>query len=221
MAVIAIAMGGLWIADASGQQINPDVYPGTALAIIAAALLVGTWFGRSRLLIFAGIVATLATTATAAIGPGAVGQRTYAPATAAGLESSYRMAAGQLVLKLGDISDPVNLDGRTVSLHSKFGQIEVIVPTALDVSISAHTDHGDIRGLAGVQEFDDSEKRVVGPSGPHALYLDLDVDFGEIVVKRIDCPPIGSGRRPSNVSQTTLSQITMTTSGGSDVPACN
>ena len=58
MAVIAIALGTVWLVDATVvDDMQPSVYPGTALAITALALLLSTWYGRSRLLIFFGILA--------------------------------------------------------------------------------------------------------------------------------------------------------------------
>ena len=214
MAVIAITLGALWVYDETGHTVSPSVYPGTALAIIAAGLVVGGWWGRSRLLIFAGLLATLLTVVTSVIGPGPNGERIYSPASTAGLHSTYRHGAGRIVVHLEDLVDPANLNGRTVSIKSGVGQVQLIVPSSIDVAVNAHVDHGDIQGLAGKEDLGQGEEQVTAAPGSHDLRVDIRLGLGQILVQRIDCP---GSTIPSD------SPITSTTSaGGTDVPAaCN
>jgi phage shock protein PspC (stress-responsive transcriptional regulator) len=214
MAVIAITLGALWVWDETGHTVSPSVYPGTALAIIAAGLVVGAWWGRSRLLIFAGLLATLLTVATSVIGPGPNGERIYTPASTAELHSSYQHGAGRIVVHLEDLVDPANLDGRTVSIKSGVGQVQVIVPSSIDVAVGAHVDHGDIQGLAGTEDLGQGEEQVTADGGSHDLTVDIRLGLGQILVQRVDCP---GSTVPAD------SPITSTTSaGGTDVPAaCN
>jgi phage shock protein PspC (stress-responsive transcriptional regulator) len=214
MAVIAITLGALWVYDDTGHTVSPSVYPGTALAIIAAGLVVGAWWGRSRLLIFAGLLATVLTVATSVIGPGPNGERIYTPTSTAELHSSYRHGAGRIVVHLEDLVDPANLDGRTVSIKSGVGQVQVIVPSSIDVAVDAHVDHGDIHGLAGTEDLGQGEEQVTAARGSHDLTVDIRLGLGQILVQRVDCP---GSTVPSD------SPITSTTSsGGTHVPAaCN
>jgi phage shock protein PspC (stress-responsive transcriptional regulator) len=214
MAVIAITLGALWVYDEAGHTVSPSVYPGTALAIIAAGLVVGAWWGRSRLLIFVGLLATLLTVVTSVIGPGPNGERIYTPASTGELHSTYRHGAGRIVVHLEDLVDPANLNGRTVSIRSGVGQVQLIVPSSVDVAVNAHVDHGDIQGLAGKEDLGQGEEQVTAVPGSHDLTVDIHLGLGQILVQRIDCP---GSTIPSD------SPITSTTSaGGTDVPAaCN
>jgi phage shock protein PspC (stress-responsive transcriptional regulator) len=196
MAMIAIAMGVVSILDqtAFDGDITPSVYPGTALAVIAAALLLGTWYGKSRLLIAAGVIATLATGATEVVGPGPYGDSVYRPIASTSVPSEYHNGVGRLVVHLEQLSDPHKLSGRTIEVTERIGQIEVVVPSTMPVVIDAHVDHGDITGPdnadvskhgAGAAEIEMSS---VAPGGTPTVTLDIDLDFGEIVITQYDCP---------------------------------
>jgi phage shock protein PspC (stress-responsive transcriptional regulator) len=214
MAVMAITLGALWVYDETGHAVAPSVYPATALAVIAAGLLVGAWWGRSRLLIFAGLLATFLTVVTSVIGPGPNGERIYTPASTAQLHSTYRHGAGRIVVHLEDLADPASLHGQTVSIKSGIGQVLLTVPSSIDVAVNAHVDHGDIRGLAGEQDLGQGEAQVTAVPGSHDLTVDVRLGLGQILVQRVDCP--GS-------TVPTDSPITLTTSaGGTGVAAaCN
>ena len=212
MAVIAIAIGALWVYDANGHSVPPSIYPGTALGIIAAGLIVGAWWGRSRLLIFAGLLATLATIVTTVVGPGPNGERIYRPASTADLSSTYQHGAGRIAVHLEDLVDPANLDGRTIHIKSGIGEVELTVPSSIDVAINAHVSHGDIHGLRGTADLGNGEQRVTAPPGRHDATVDIDLSLGQIDVRRIDCP---------RGVLATDNQITSTTGGTSVPAACN
>ncbi len=215
MAVIAIALGALWVVDETGTTVSPSVYPGTALGIIAVALIVGAWWGRSRLLILVGLFTTLLTAALTIVGPGPYGESIYAPASTAALRADYSYGAGRIVLHLDDLRDPEILDGRTISISSRVGQVELVVPSSLDVGVRAHVDHGNIRGLRSIQDFEQGEKLVSALPGSHDVNVDIQLRFGEVVVRQTVCPgpPLPNAENP----------ITLQTQvGGTDVPAaCN
>jgi phage shock protein PspC (stress-responsive transcriptional regulator) len=211
MAVVAIAIGTLWVYDEAGHAVSPPVYPGTALGIIAAGLVVGAWWGRSRLLILTGLVATLLTVAATVVGAGPYGDRVYRPASTSALHGTYTHGAGRIIVHLEDLADPVDLNGRTVHVSSGVGQVVVTVPSSVDVAVNAHVDHGDIRGLSGLQDLGQGEERVTALPGRHDATLDINLRLGEILVERVDCP---------GTTVPTDSPITLTTSaGGTDVPA--
>jgi phage shock protein PspC (stress-responsive transcriptional regulator)/FtsH-binding integral membrane protein len=214
MAVTAIALGALWVYDEAGHEVATSVYPGTALAVIALGLIIGAWWGRSRLLIVAGLVATFATIVATVIGPGPNGDRTYAPTSTAQLRNTYSHGAGRIVVHLEDLVDPASLNGRTIHIESGVGQVEVTVPSSIDVAVNADVDHGDIRGLTAEQHLDQGEERVDALPGTHDATVDIDLRFGQILVERVDCP---------GTTVPADSPITLTTPpGGTDVPAaCN
>jgi phage shock protein PspC (stress-responsive transcriptional regulator) len=206
VAVIAIALGTIWILDETTFESMPaSVYPGTVLAITAAALIVGAWYGRSRLLIVVGILATLGTIATVAAGPGPYGERIYRPTSVTELRPDYDHGVGRLVLHLEDLSDPKQLDGQTIDVHARIGQIVLVVPSSMAVTISAHVDHGEIDGPArtAVTKLDAGGEEITMSSVLAAespdLVLDVDLDFGQIQITQYDCPSKGAAARSSGL----------------------
>lgn len=196
MAAVAIAIAGVWIADASTSlDPDPSVYPGVALAIIAVALLVSAWWGRSRGLIAWGIVAGLLTAGAAFLGPGPYGDIVRDPTAANQLESSYRLGAGQFTLRLEDVADVQNLNGKATRIDARFGRVLIIVPSSVAAFIDATVDHGEIDGAPIVQDLDnDGEHAFLNPStaGRPAMTITVYLRFGQIQIERATCPGDGA-----------------------------
>lgn len=221
MAVIAIAIGLLWILERTVYDGMPvSVFPGVVLSIVAAALFVGTWFGRSRLLILVGIVATVATAATTIVGPGPYGDTIYRPTAAAEVRDTYEMGAGRLVLHLEDMVDPQGLGGRAIDINAGVGQVEVVIPSSLAVVVDAQVDHGEIYGpdRSDITQLDEGGEYIAMSSaddGPADLTIDVNLRYGEIVVTQFTCP--GAAATPPDVGLDTIS----VTEGTRNAPACN
>ena len=64
LAVMAVALGVLGIADLAGADVAPSAYPATVLGLSAAFLLLGTFFGRAGGIILVGLVAAAVTVGT-------------------------------------------------------------------------------------------------------------------------------------------------------------
>jgi phage shock protein PspC (stress-responsive transcriptional regulator) len=221
MAVVAIAMGLLWILERTVYDNMPvSVFPGVVLSIVAAALLVGTWFGRSRLLIVVGIVATVATAATTVVGPGPYGETIHRPASANAVQDEYEHGAGRLVLHLENMVDPQGLGGRAIDINAGVGQVEVVVPSSIAVVVDAKVDHGEIYGPDGsdIAQLDQGGEYVVMSSagdGPADLTIDVNLRYGQIVITQHTCPG-ATGTAPT-VGLDTIS----VTEGTPNAPACN
>jgi len=221
MATIAIALGVVWLLDDGVVDDLPaSVYPGVALGIISVALLVSAWFGRSRLLIFAGLLAAFATAVTTIVGSGPIGERTYRPTSVAELRDSYEFGTGAMDLDLGGLADPERLQGQTVRVEQRIGQLQVIVPSSISVEIDAEVDFGDISGpRRGTIERTDTGEAVVISSAPAGtepdLHLDVALKFGEIRIVQIECPGPSTPRHPQFALPTELSR------GVTDAPACH
>jgi phage shock protein PspC (stress-responsive transcriptional regulator) len=218
MAATAIALGVVWLLDQGPfDEIEPAAYPATVLAVAALGLLVGAWFGRSRLLIAVGIVAALATAAVAFVGPGPYGERIYRPHSAAAVQSTYDNGVGRLVVHLEDIADPRRLDGKTVRVDERIGELQVIVPSSIPVVIDADVDHGEVDGprSSAVNDLDGAHQEAHLSSVPSgstpALVLDLHLDYGQITVTQYDCAT--SSPRSTGLDTTRRT-------GGIDAPAC-
>lgn len=204
MATIALAIAAVWIVDAAtSYDVNPSVYPGTALAVIAVALLAGTWWGRSRGLIAIGILASLLTAGAAFAGPGPYGDRAAIPVSASELQSSYRMGIGRFTLHLEQLIDIEALQGRDVTVNQRAGQLRVVIPSYVAAVVDATVEHGRIDGPPGVQDLDQGGQRVVlnpDPAGRPTITLHLHVVYGNIRLERAVCP----GDGPAAEDETTF-----------------
>jgi hypothetical protein len=159
------------------------------LAIVGLALLVGTWFGRSRGLIAVGLLLTLFAGTFAALDVplrGDIGEHIVRPAAISELDSRYRLAIGHLKLDLNGTT----LDGRAhrVVLTDAIGYIEVDVPANARVEVKARSDVGslDILGrpeVGGTHTHSDVVDDPPGTSGPR-IVIDAHVGFGAIKVSR-------------------------------------
>ena len=222
VACMALALGGLWLADALGADINPSVYPGSVLGISATALLIGTCFGRAKLLIPLGLFSALVTVVFTVIGPGPYGERIYYPQTAASVDNVYEHGAGRMVLHLEEVRDLANLDGRTIHLDARVGEVEVIIPTVLDAAVTANVEGGDINGPTSMRNLDNGGEQAwidARFDGRPHVTVDVDLTYGQIQIRRFDCPGTVVPQQSSNASAN-LSTLTWT--GDGHVPAaCN
>lgn len=221
--VIAVALSVTRIVQLTVVHDLPgSIYAGLALAITAVALLVGAWWGRSRLLILLGLVAGLFTLLGMAVGSGPFGQHVYAPTSASAVRDSYRQSVGQLVVQLAGVHDARGLDGRSIDISETFGQIQVIVPTSVAATIDAHVAHGRISGPAVVAQRANGGQQVqlrpTGPSGRPQVTLNINLTGGQILIQRADCPGIPHKAGASTVA---WHGDYLTERNVDDPPACN
>jgi hypothetical protein len=193
LCLVLLAEGIIWIVDvAAGVDVHPSVYPGTALAVIAAGLLVGAWYGRSRWLIFFGVVASLLTMLATVLGPGPYGDRRYTPQTAEAVSDRYEHGTGRLELHLEQVSDIANLHGRTIDIESGVGQVIVYVPDSIDATINAEvTSAGDINGIDHVDDAGggsaEGQATPIDDADPDVT-LDISLRLGQIKIETVTCP---------------------------------
>ncbi len=188
LALVTLAMGVLGMADVYGADVPPSAYPALATGLVGLMLLVGAFFGRAGGLILLGLVTT---TVLAGV---TVGENvntetlTFRPTTAADLIGGYSQGAGEMVVDLRGVTDLSTLDGRTLTLETGAGRIEVIVPDGIDVVASGSAAAGDL------QIFDTSRdgigvdltSRLDVPAEQATLTIDAELGFGEIVIHTAD-----------------------------------
>jgi len=183
--LIAVAEGVLGIVDLWGAPVADSAYAAMAVGVIATMLLVGSVIGRAGGLIVLGLVASVGlVTATAA--DRWEGDRIYvAPSTAADVAPSYSLATGELVVDLSGVTDPEELDGRTLSVTGEAGQIEVVVPDDVDVLVEADVDGPGGYDLFGQQgggiDWTQNATHDGGPDAP-SITIDAALEVGEITV---------------------------------------
>lgn len=191
-AMVLLLVGVAAILDNAGViEITALQYGGLVLATIGGGLLVGTFFGRSRLLILAGLLLLPLLLTAGLLGSwidvplqSGAGDRAYSPTLAQELQDNYELTAGTLNLDLTQMRwgpEPVEIDA-TVS----FGEINVLVPEGVEV---------DVRGRAtvGAVSLFDDERTGFGVTyhraadrnpGEPLLILDLKTAAGQVEVAR-------------------------------------
>lgn len=179
---LAILAGGLALSGVSART-------GLALALLltGAALLVGTWRGRARLLIPVGLVLAVALAAVSVIDVpvrGGSGEVTFHPVVLDDVRSPYRLAAGHLILDLRDI----DLQGRTLTVVASVaaGNLDIVVPNGADVDVDAHVGAGKLLVLGRVADGFDLDRPVqeAGPDGSGRLVLRARAGVGAVEVRR-------------------------------------
>jgi phage shock protein PspC (stress-responsive transcriptional regulator) len=185
LAVMGVALGTLGIVDLAGADVAPSAYPATALAVCAAFLLLGSFFGRAGGLILIGLLAAAVTAGATVADRWDPHSTTYTPVTAAEVEPAYSMDVGEIRLDLTDVRDPQALDGRTIHVSGNVGHLDIRVPAGVTVE----TDN-QVTGVGGINAFGRdsggidtsvSVTHFAGAKAPH-LFIDTDLHVGGIDV---------------------------------------
>jgi hypothetical protein len=191
MSLVLVGLGTLKLVDLSGTPIVAGAYPALALAIIASALVVGAWFGRSRGLIAMGIIAAVLTGAVSAADEWDHGRGDHVnirvtPTTSAELPTQVDYSSGSVRYDLTQ----VDFTGVSHTMRVSMGAGEVVVVVPRDVDVTGTLS----MGIGEVDFFGDSRGGFpsdvtltdLGDDGPGggALQLDLDAGVGHLEVRR-------------------------------------
>jgi len=126
-----------------------------SLAVATAAIVAFSWFDVSL--------------------SDGIGDRTYAPATAADTKPSYSLGVGNLRLDLSQLSAPAR-----IKAHVGVGELKVVVPRDAAVTVDAKAKAGDVYVF---NHHDDGTNAAV-QTGRGALVVDAKVGAGRIDVVR-------------------------------------
>jgi hypothetical protein len=180
-----VVLGILWAVDRSGGDLDAAVYPAAALAIVGAGMVTGAVIGNGRRLTPLAVVLGLALLVSSQVSVWRAGEIEQSPQSAADVLSSYELGAGRVWLDLTEIGDLEALDGRTVDIEVTAGEIVVLVPDGLDVTVNASQVTGEIRVLG---ERDEGFRNDVDLAPPDSdapdLHLVLDGFAGRMEVTR-------------------------------------
>jgi phage shock protein PspC (stress-responsive transcriptional regulator) len=194
-AAVLVVLGLTAALDNIGAVNVPGrVYPALALLVVGAGLIVGAFWGRSRLLILAGLlILPVAAAASLVKVPlrGGTGQRLYAPTTLRAVSPEYHLGAGQLHLDLTQLPAAA----WTSTVHTRVsvaaGDIEVVVPSDVAVDFRGHTGAGDIYLFDVVRNGIDVTLQSLVPGAQATsprLVLDAEASVGQIRVIRGAAP---------------------------------
>jgi phage shock protein PspC (stress-responsive transcriptional regulator) len=187
VALIAVGLMVAWNTVSDDDFLAAAVV-GTALAVVAAGLLVGAYHGRSRGLIVLGIFLSIATSATAAASDGidgGIGERRWVPTTVAAAERPYRLGIGDADLDLTRLPAGSEVE---VDVRLGVGDLTVLVPSDATVVVDGDVAAGQMQ-ILGEHSRDgtDLQDRItsagVGSSGTR-ITIDAKVGFGNLEVTR-------------------------------------
>jgi phage shock protein PspC (stress-responsive transcriptional regulator) len=167
------------------------------LTVVGAGLLAGAWWGRARWLILPGLVLVpLVVLASLIDVPirGGWGSRYFSPDSVAGIQRTYELTAGDLVLDLQSVTFgpgkvPVNV---TVAA----GNITIVAPEEVSIDARGHAGAGRIY-LLGLTEQGirlDADRIDSVPDSSTTLVLDLRTGIGDISVYRVANEGKGVGK---------------------------
>ena len=186
MALAALAVGVVGIVDVSGAPVADSTYPAVVVGVVGVMLLVGAFYGRAGGLIFVGLVAA-AGTAIGVASENVDSDRVVDTPTSADLVlSNYDYGWGEFVLDLSQVSDPEALSGETIRMSAEVGELDVIVPDNMDVTVTA-----TINGPGGTTLFGEESGGIDhtatqshdGGTDVPELTLDLELEVGHIDVR--------------------------------------
>jgi hypothetical protein len=189
VSLTVLALGVLGVVDLAGAAVAGSAYLALPLAVTGLGLVAGAWFGRARWLIAIGAVLTVALgIASAAEGLATVDRDvTWRPTSIDQVESSYTINAGNALLDLSD----VDFDGQRSSIRVRVsvGNLMIIVPSTVDVRVTAEVDVGNANLLGTVWSGIGQGGHTItdtGSDGPGGgeLTIEATVDIGDLEVRR-------------------------------------
>lgn len=138
-----IAMGGVAIYAEANGSVPWTSYAVAALGVIGLGLLIGTFWGNGGLLVPIGGIIAAILAVTALLPSSRIGQDIYPEGTNS-VSSSYKLGIGELRLNLDQLSDPAQLDGRTIRVRLGIGQTRIVVPATTNVEVRSKVYAGEI-----------------------------------------------------------------------------
>lgn len=172
-----------------GIDVDPGQFFGVALTALGIGLVIGTWWGRARLLILLGVLMLpFAVTASFVTAPieGGVGDHWFEPTSAAELRDEYRLVGGRIVLDLTEVE--ATGEPMVISASVAIGQLVVRLPADARVEINAAVGAGDLLVLGTRQVGSGLEDRYVREGDGPSFALDLETGIGALF---IDGEPVG------------------------------
>lgn len=186
---LMVVAGTVWLLDVAGVlTLRASIVLPSLLAVIGLALIAGARDGPHTGLVVLGLFLTVAVAAVAVTPTdafrGGVGDRAFVVESQDELATRYEIGMGDLRLVLGDL---VLVESAEVEVAVGAGELVLIVPEAVPVSIEATVGAGEIEMFGETVDGFSVVERHVSPGfdeAPATLTLDLDVAAGRIEVRR-------------------------------------
>jgi predicted membrane protein len=184
LGVVLLAGGALWLLAAT--DVVDLSYPvAIGIMLILVGLAIALTPGRHGLLVLIGILVALAGVPAMFVDSDVwdegVGEARETPESSLDLVP-FEHGIGKLTI---DLTTPgLDLDGESVEASLGIGDLEVIVPSDVDVDLDAHVGVGNIDAFGENENGIDVDlSGISGTSGSQELDLELDVGIGNIRVR--------------------------------------
>ncbi|MDQ3782246.1 MAG: cell wall-active antibiotics response protein, partial [Actinomycetota bacterium] len=186
MACLLITIGILaLLRNLDAVDLEARHFAAAGVLVVGLGLLVGSFFGRARGLILVGLLAVpvmVAATAVRVPLSGDWGRETVRPLGTGELRPEYEHGVGRFVLDLTEVG-PLT-ETTAVSVDQGIGELEVLVPDDLSVSVDAAVAAGEVEVFDRTDDGLDVSSTYPGQAGEPTLELDLDLGIGRISVAR-------------------------------------
>lgn len=185
----ALAIGLALMLDTIGAvDLTPRGMLATLVAITGIGLLIGSWRGRARWLIFPGIALALALMIVSMIPfnlRGGWGEIVWSPQTVSEIAPMYEQSAGQAGLDLSDVD--FGRRDREIDVRLGFGELYIVLPDEPDVVVAARVQGGEINLFGRKAEGWDVRQQAVSDGDARrapTITINTRVTFGEVHVLR-------------------------------------
>jgi phage shock protein PspC (stress-responsive transcriptional regulator) len=181
LGLLVVGAAVLGILAASGVDIPWAITLAVAAGAVGLTVVAGAFLGlRVGWLVVIGVLlgaaAIFASTINLRLGDG-VGDRSYAPVTAAGLRDEYKLGIGELELDFTRLAlEPGSTERVRASLG--IGHLFVTLPEGVEVRIDSHVEWGDSYLLGNEKDGHDIDHELDRPGRPGAALLELELDVG-------------------------------------------
>ncbi|MGI5245559.1 PspC domain-containing protein [Dactylosporangium sp. CA-139066] len=187
--LILLSLGVLAALEVTVADFKVSTFFAVPLAITALGLITGAWLGRARVLILLGALLSIALAIATAAGtsvPHRSENITIMPTSVNELAPSYNTDIGNVSADLTGVDfSEQDVD---VEFRVGAGNIEIVVPPKVDVTVDVHIQGGDCKvfgnncgGFKQTSSFTDYGTD--GQGGGH-LHLNLDLQWGDVRVTR-------------------------------------
>jgi phage shock protein PspC (stress-responsive transcriptional regulator) len=186
---LLVGAGVIGLVLAAGNGVEPTRVFAAGLLVVGAGLVITAWFGRGTVLIPLGVLLIILMSIASLIDvpfKGGFGQETERPLTVSDVQSEYHLAAGELIVDLGQVNFT---SGTTTDVEATVGagHLVVIVPRDAQVDVQAHAGAGEVHfpgendDHGGVHVNRDTT--LDAHEGAPRIELDAKVGLGQVEVR--------------------------------------
>ena len=181
---LMILLGNLRAAEVDISQIAA-----TGLFVVGTGLLIGSWWGRARILIVIGIVLVPLVVMTAFIPfpvRGSVGDTDISPVSIEEVDQEYEILVGSLSLNLLPVEEQLS-DDFEIDLTVAAGRVSILVPQRMGLTVNGHIGYGNATVGHGREQGEDLSFHNEIPGAPGAGHLKINFKGGiaSLYVERI------------------------------------